>query len=91
VDKCLAGSAQPLVVITEALTAPLVAHMGTPLRMYDAMCASPGKGGLGIFVAGLGLGLLLASAFSTFWWWWAVGMTLFLAMTSAAVLAATRG
>jgi hypothetical protein len=60
-------------------------------RMYDALRASPGKGGLGIFVAGLGLGLLLASAFSTFWWWWAVGATLFLAMTTAAVLAATRG
>jgi hypothetical protein len=59
-------------------------------RMYDALRASPGKGGLGIFVAGLGLGLLLASAFSTFWWW-AVGATLFLAMTTAAVLAATRG
>jgi hypothetical protein len=36
-------------------------------RMYDAMRAPPGKGSLGIFVAGLGLGLLLASAFSTFW------------------------
>ncbi len=60
-------------------------------RMYDAMSVSPGKGSLGIFVAGLGVGLLLASAFSTFWWWWAVGATLFLAMTIAAVVAATRG
>ncbi len=58
--------------------------------MYDAMRASPGKSSLGIFVAGLGVGLLLASAFSTFWWWWAVGATLFLAMTIAAVVAATR-
>jgi hypothetical protein len=60
-------------------------------RLYDALRTSPGKGSLGIFVAGLGNGLLLASAFSTFWWWWAIGATLFLAMTVAAVVAATRG
>ena len=59
-------------------------------RLYDAMCTSPGKGGLAVFVAGLGVGLLLASAFSTFWWWWAIGATLFLAMTISAVMAATR-
>jgi hypothetical protein len=60
-------------------------------RLYDAMRASPGKGGLAVFAAGLGVGLLLASAFSTFWWWWAIGATLFLAMTTFAVIAATRG
>ena len=60
-------------------------------RMYDAMRASPGKGSLGIFVAGLRLDLLLASAFSTFWWWWTVGATLFLAMTIAAVVTSMRG
>ena len=60
-------------------------------RLYDAMRASPAKGGLGAFAAGLGIGLLLASAFSTFWWWWAIGATLFLAMTIAAVAAARRG
>ena len=57
-------------------------------RIYDATRTSPGKGGLGVFAAGLGVGLLLASAFSTFWWWWAIGATLFLAMTIIAVLAA---
>ena len=59
--------------------------------LYDAMRESPGKGTLGVFVAGLGVGLLLASAFSTFWWWWAVGATLFLVMTITALVAATRG
>ena len=59
-------------------------------RIYDAMRRSPGKGTLGVFVAGLGNGLLLASAFSTFWWWWAIGATLFLAMTLAALVVASR-
>lgn len=54
--------------------------------LYETMRASPGKGTLGVFVGGLGVGLLLASAFSTFWWWWAIGATLFLAMTIIAVL-----
>ncbi len=31
-----------------------------------------------IFGAGLGMGLLLASAFSAFWWWWAIGAALLL-------------
>ncbi len=60
-------------------------------QIYDAMRTSPGKGGLGVFVAGLGVGLLLASAFSTFWWWWAIGAALFLVMTVSAVMAARRG
>ena len=60
-------------------------------RLYDAMRISPGKVSLGVFVAGLGVGLLLASAFSTFWWWWAIGATLFLTMTIAAVVIAARG
>ena len=59
--------------------------------LYHSMRASPGKGSLGVFATGLGVGLLLASAFSTFWWWWAIGATLFLAMTIAALVAATRG
>ncbi len=31
-----------------------------------------------IFGTGLGMGLLLASAFSAFWWWWAIGAALLL-------------
>jgi hypothetical protein len=30
-----------------------------------------------VFTGGFGLGLLIASAFSTFFWWWAVGAALF--------------
>ena len=59
-------------------------------RLYKAMRASPGRSSLGVFVAGAGLGLLLASVFSWFWWW-AVGATLFGAMMIAALVAATRG
>jgi hypothetical protein len=59
-------------------------------QLYETMRAAPGKGTLGVFAAGLGVGLLLASAFSTFWWWWAIGATLFLAMTIAAVVVASR-
>ena len=59
-------------------------------RLYETMRTSPGKGTLGVFAAGLGVGLLLASAFSTFWWWWAIGATLFLAMTISAVVVASR-
>ena len=67
-------------------------HRGVWLRRHrvdDAMRASPGKGALGVFAVGLGVGLLLASAFSTFWWW-ATGATLFLVMTLIAVVVAAR-
>jgi hypothetical protein len=40
-------------------------------------------GGAGLFFAGLGIGFLLASAFSSLFWWWAFGATLFAAMTLA--------
>ena len=43
------------------------------------------------FAAGLGLGLLLASAFSAFYWWWAVGAAMFAAANVAAVAAAAVG
>jgi hypothetical protein len=44
------------------------------------------------FAAGLGLGLLLASAFSAFYWWWAVGAAMFAIANVAAVsIAAMNG
>ncbi len=44
-----------------------------------------------MFLAGLGLGLLLASAFSAFfWWWWAFGATLLTIATFAALIVAKR-
>ena len=36
-----------------------------------------GAAGVLTFAAGVGLGLLLASAFSAFYWWWAVGAAMF--------------
>jgi hypothetical protein len=59
-------------------------------RLHETTRTSPGKGTLGVFAAGLGVGLLVASACSTFWWWWALGATLFLAMTISAVVAASQ-
>lgn len=43
------------------------------------------------FAAGLGLGLLLASAFSVFYWWWAVGAAVFGIANVASVLVAAMG
>jgi len=46
---------------------------------------------IGTFSAGaLGLGLLLASAFSRFLWWWAVGAVLFVATHFPVLAAASR-
>ena len=58
-------------------------------RLYESIRFSPGIGILAVFLAGLGLGLLLASAFSTFWWW-ALGAMLFGTVTITAVIAAAR-
>jgi hypothetical protein len=44
------------------------------------------------FAAGLGLGLLLASAFSVFYWWWAIGAAMFAIANVAVVsVAASKG
>ena len=59
-------------------------------RLYESIRFSPGIGILAVFLAGLGLGLLLASAFSTFWWWWALGAILFGTVTITAAIAAAR-
>jgi len=50
----------------------------------------PTVGGGSLFAAGLGLGLLLASAFSAFFWWWAIGALLFGVMHVPLVTAALR-
>ena len=51
---------------------------------------APGSGIATFFVCGLGLGLLIASAFSSFFWWWAIGAVLFLAMHIPLLVAARR-
>lgn len=42
-------------------------------RLLAVADTNPIQWSVGVFAFGLGLGLLLASAFSTFWWWWAIG------------------
>jgi hypothetical protein len=49
-------------------------------RIFESIQKSPKLGGSGVFVAGLGLGLLLASSFSAFFWWYVIGAFLFSAM-----------
>lgn len=59
-------------------------------RFYEFTRLSPQKSLAVIFLLGLGLGLLLASAFSTFFWWWAVGASLLGAMLLIVVIITTR-
>ncbi len=59
-------------------------------RLSTLLQTSPGAGSLGVFTAGVGLGLLLASAFSLFFWWWAVGALLLAAMLLVAIAVAAR-
>jgi hypothetical protein len=42
-------------------------------------------------VGGVGLGLLVASAWSSFFWWWAIGAGLFTTAVVAAAVVAVRG
>jgi hypothetical protein len=57
------------------------AHASRLAAKYPARHAST------VFAGGFGLGLLIASAFSTFFWWWAIGATLFGAVLIVAALA----
>lgn len=59
-------------------------------RAYQLAAQSPGQFALAIFAGGFGLGLLIASAFSTFFWWWAIGAVLFSVVLVAAVLLVVR-
>ena len=59
-------------------------------RLYESIRLYPGVTTLVMLFGGLGLGFLLASAFSTFWWWWALGAILFGTVTLTAVITAAR-
>ena len=59
-------------------------------RLYESIRLSPGVTAFVLLLGGLGLGFLLASAFSTFWWWWALGAILFGTVTLTAVITAAR-
>ena len=56
-------------------------------RLEASLARRPWAARTGAFVAGLGLGLLIASVF-VFFWWWAIGAALLTAiLLTAAVLA----
>ena len=59
-------------------------------RLYEFARLFPGVTFLAVLFGGLGLGSLLASAFSTFRWWWAVGAILFGTVILTAVIQAAR-
>ena len=60
------------------------------VRLYQHAAQYPGPVAFAVFAGGFGLGLLIASAFSTFFWWWAVGALLFGVVLFAAVLVVVR-
>ena len=60
------------------------------VRLAAIAQARPGRTLGFAFAGGTGLGLLLASAFSTFWWWWAIGAALYGAVLLLAVAAVGR-
>jgi hypothetical protein len=72
----------PLILGTGRLYVGLWQRRG---RLIVLLQQSPITGGLGVFIAGLGMGLLIASSFSAFWWWWAIGAILFSIMFIAAL------
>jgi hypothetical protein len=59
-------------------------------RLYRTAAASPRFAIAALLVAGFGLGLLVASVFSTFFWWWAVGAAAFGVVLVAVSIAAAR-
>lgn len=59
-------------------------------RLYDSIRRSPNVGSVAAFAAGLGLGLLLASAFSSFFGWWAMGAVFYGAIMITALIVTTR-
>jgi hypothetical protein len=73
----------PLLLGTALLYGGLWRRRG---RLWEFVRLRPVVGGAKLFFAGLGLGLLLASAFSSFFWRWAFGAALFAAMTLAVLI-----
>ena len=51
---------------------------GRRIYLFNKITMYPGSASLLIFFIGLGLGLLIASAFNNFYYWWAIGGITFL-------------
>lgn len=60
-------------------------------RLQAAVVRRPLRASVGTFAAGAGLGMLVASAWSSFFWWWAPGAGLFTTAVVAAAVVASRG
>jgi hypothetical protein len=81
--------------LVEVALVPLLAGTGLLVgglwqrrqRLDVALTRRPWSARVGAFVAGLGLGLLVASVFA-FFWWWAIGAALLTATLLAAALVA---
>jgi len=56
------------------------------IYLFNKITLYPGSASLLIFFIGLGLGLLIASAFSTFAYWWALGGSIFILLLLYIVL-----
>jgi hypothetical protein len=54
--------------------------------LLERLANSPGKGGILVLLTGVGVGLLIASSFSTFFWWWAIGRSLLGSHRSSSLL-----
>ena len=59
-------------------------------RVSQLAARFPARFASAVFAGGFGLGLLIASAFSTFFWWWAVGAVLFGLVLVVAVVGLAR-
>jgi hypothetical protein len=51
---------------------------GRRIYLFNKITMYPGSASLLIFFIGLGLGLLIASAFNNFYYWWAIGGMIFI-------------
>jgi hypothetical protein len=56
------------------------------IYLFNRVTLYPGAAVLMVFSMGLGLGMLLSSAFFTFRYWWAIGGLVFIIMLMAVIL-----
>jgi len=60
------------------------------IYLFNKITMYPGSASLIIFFIGIGMGLLIASAFSSFYYWWIIGSILILALLINVVLISGR-